>query len=193
MAAAEAHLRPLAGLAVSGDALRVLLNQTEHFGHGPRQTLPLARMFGNNGGQFQAFSRISRRETWRIPVPRIRDRLPGIEHRALPPAAQGHRPEGSSIALSPGQPRWDAFSQRPRRTPPRPLGHPRIQYGAGPGRTAPSTPDAFPTVGPVTAFQPSQAYPTWLISKLEVTAWVVGTEADFTETTASIIQSPVNH
>ena len=56
------------------------------------------------------FSSVSRRETWRVPVPRIRDRLHRTEHCALRTAAQGVRPEGSSIALSRRPPRRDIFA-----------------------------------------------------------------------------------
>ena len=64
--------------------------------------------------QFQAFPVVSRRETWRVPVPRIRDWLHRIEHCALRTAAQGYRPEGLSTALSRrSPPQRDTFAEAP--------------------------------------------------------------------------------
>ena len=66
-------------------------------------------MFENNGVSFRLFQEFLPRNL-EGSRPRTRDRLPRIEHHALPTVAQGFRPEGSSIALSPGSPRRDTFA-----------------------------------------------------------------------------------
>ena len=56
------------------------------------------------------FSSVSCRETWRVPVPRIRDRLHRIEPRS-PNSRPGVRPEGSSLALPMVSPEGQAPSR----------------------------------------------------------------------------------
>ena len=83
-------MRSVAKIAAGGCALRVSWNQTEHFGRGRRETLPFARVFGNNGVSFWLFQLFPAEKPGGFPVPRIRDRLHRIEHCALRTAAQGY-------------------------------------------------------------------------------------------------------
>ena len=109
-------MRSVAKIAAGGCALRVSWNQTEHFGRGRRETLPSAQLFGNNGVSFWLFQLFPAEKPGGFPVPRIRDRLHRIEHRALRTAAQGSGPEGSSIALSRRPPRRDTFAEAEARS-----------------------------------------------------------------------------
>ena len=142
MAAKETHLRIVAGIAVAGGRLGFCGTGTNTWGLRTPKAFPsveCSEIMDSVSGFIQDFPPRNLEGS----RPRTRDRLPGIEHRALPATAQVVRPEGLSIALSPSLAPRDTFAAA-RRISPRPLGHPRIQYGAGFGRGVPSTPHGFP-------------------------------------------------
>ena len=64
----------------------------------PRRNPSIRSGVGGIIGAVSGFSSVSCLETWRIPVPRIRDRLHRIEPRS-PNSRPGVRPEGLSLAL----------------------------------------------------------------------------------------------
>ena len=129
-------MRSVAKIAAGGCALRVSWNQTEHFGRGRRETLPSAQLFGNNGVSFWLFQLFPAEKPGGFPSPESGTGCIGSSTALSEQAPRGQDRRDRALRSPEGRP-GGTHSQRLRRVPLRPLGHPRIKYGAGSGRGAP--------------------------------------------------------
>ena len=132
-------MRSVAKIAAGGCALRVSWNQTEHFGRGRRETLPYAQLFGNNGVSFWLFQLFPAEKPGGFPSPESGTGCIGSSTALSEQPPRGQDRRDRALRAPEGRP-GGTHSQRLRRVPLRPLGHPRIKYGAGSGRGAPFAP-----------------------------------------------------
>ena len=136
MGAEGPDLQPLEKLVRVGTALRVSWNWTEHFGRRRRQTLPFARAFGNNGVSFRLFQLFPAEKPGGFPSPESGTGCMGSSTALSEQPPRGTDRRDRALRSPNGRP-GGTHSQRTKRFPLRPLGHPRIEYGAGSGRGAP--------------------------------------------------------
>ena len=116
-------MRSVEQIAAGGYALRVSWNQTEHFGRGRRETLPSAQLFGNNGVSFWLFQLFPAEKPGGFPSPESGTGCIGLSTALSQQPPRGQDRRDRALRSPEGRP-GGTHSQRLRRVPLRPLGHP---------------------------------------------------------------------